>query len=50
MPKINRLEDKIIKYDDTQSVLLEDKEKLCKLYEAGYIDSDGEINMVFNKI
>ena len=29
MLKINRLEDKIIMYEDTQRVLQENKEKLC---------------------
>ena len=43
MSEIDRLEEKIIKYEDTQNALLEDKDKLYKLYEAGYIDSDGEI-------
>ena len=41
--EIDRLEEKIIKYEDTQNALLKDKDKLYKLYEAGYIDSDGEI-------
>ena len=47
--KIEELENKISnqnaqleKYEETQESLLKDKDKLCKLYELGYIDSDGE--------
>ena len=41
--KIHHLERKISEYDNNQNALLEDREKLWKLYEAGYVDSDGEI-------
>ena len=40
---IEKLENKVKDYMYTQESLLQDKEKLCKLYEEGYIDSDGEI-------
>ena len=41
--QIEQLEDKIENYEHNENALLQDKEKLYKLYEAGYIDSDGEI-------
>ena len=41
--KIDILEEKILTYEKNKNALLEDKDKLYKLYEAGYIDSDGEI-------
>ena len=47
--KIEELENKISnqysqveKYEETQESLFKDKEKLCKLYKLGYIDSEGE--------
>ena len=41
--KIVKLEEKVEKYEYNENMLLQDKEKLDKLYEAGYTDSDGEI-------
>ena len=40
--KISEQEQLISKQQRTQGILLEDKEKLARLYDAGYIDSDGE--------
>ena len=40
--KTNKKYNQLIKYEETQESLLKDKEKLCKLYEMGYINSDGE--------
>ena len=40
--KISEQEQLIFKQQRTQRILLEDKEKLVRLYEAGYIDSDGK--------
>ena len=40
--KINDLQKEIEQYQRTNDDLLQDKEKLCKLYEYGVIDSDGE--------
>ena len=41
--KIKSLENKIKEYQANQDLFLQDKEKLVKLYQGGYIDSDGEI-------
>ena len=41
--KINDLEDKINAHQNREDLLLQDKEKLWKLYELGVIDSDGII-------
>ena len=40
--KIEELEEKINVHQRREDELLQDKEKLCKLYELGIIDSDGE--------
>ena len=40
--KIKDLEEKINAHQNREDLLLQDKEKLCKLYELGVIDSDGE--------
>ena len=40
--KTNEQYNQLTKYEETQESLLKDKEKLCKLYEMGYINSDGE--------
>ena len=40
--KIEELEEKITTHQRREDLLLQDKEKLCKLYELGVIDSDGE--------
>ena len=37
------MEEKIVTYEKNEDALLEDKDKFYKLYEAGYIDFDGEI-------
>ena len=42
--KIEELEEKINVHQRREDELLQDKEKLCKLYELGIIDSDGEYN------
>ena len=42
--KIEELEEKINVHQRREDELLQDKEKLCKLYELGIIDNDGEYN------
>ena len=40
--KIKELEERINVHQSRENSFLQDKEKLCKLYELGIIDSDGE--------
>ena len=40
--KIEELHEKMVKYEDAQNELLADRGKLCKLYQEGIINSDGE--------
>ena len=40
--KIKELEERVNVHQSRENSLLQDKEKLCKLYELGIIDSDGE--------
>ena len=40
--KIKDLEEKINAHQNREDLLLQDKEKLCKLYELGIIGSDGD--------
>ena len=40
--KIEKLHEKMVKYEDTQNELLADIGKLCKLYQEGIINFDGE--------
>ena len=40
--KIKDLEEKFNAHQNREDLLLQDKEKLCKLYELGVIDSDGD--------
>ena len=40
--KIEELEEKITTHQRRENLFLHVKEKLCKLYELGVIDSDGE--------
>ena len=39
--KIEKLHEKMVKYEDAQNGLLADRGKLCKLYQEGIINSDG---------
>ena len=40
--KIDKLHERIFKYESVQNELLADRGKLCKLYEEGIVNSDGE--------
>ena len=40
--KIEKLHEKMVKYEDTQNELLAEIGKLCKLYQEDIINSDGE--------
>ena len=40
--KIDKLHERIVKYESVQNDLLADRGKLCKLYEEGIVNSDGE--------
>ena len=40
--KIEKLHEKMAKYEDTQNELLSDRGKLCKLYQEDIINSDDE--------
>ena len=40
--KIEKLHEKMAKYEDTQNELLSDRGKLCKLYQLDIINSDDE--------
>ena len=46
--KIAKQQDKIDEHERLEESLLKDKEKLVKLYQEGYIDSDGEPNQETN--
>ena len=46
--KIAKQQDKIDEHERFEESLLKDKEKLVKLYQEGYIDSDCEPNQETN--
>ena len=40
--KIDKLHERIVKYESVLDELLADRGKQCKLYEEGIVNSDGE--------